>query len=59
MMQIRWLVFQHPNDIGTQRIRDKKLQYREVLNPMEIGLQEPIWSEWTDVNVVIEENEKN
>jgi len=25
------------------------LQYRERVNIMEIGMQEPIWSEWKDV----------
>lgn len=29
----------------------KILQFRSVMNPTEIGLQEPIWSEWSDVRI--------
>ena len=29
----------------------KVLQFRSVMNPSEIGLQEPIWSEWSDVRL--------
>lgn len=27
------------------------LQWRCVENPLEVGLQEPIWSDWQDVRV--------
>ena len=30
------------------------LQYRVLLNPLEIGMQDPIWSDWEDVPMVNE-----
>jgi len=32
--------------------KDAVLQYRIMTNIQEIGLQEPIWSEWEDVPTV-------
>ncbi len=32
----------------------KILQFRSILNPSEIGLQDPRWSEWSDVRTEYE-----
>lgn len=36
----------------TKKVSDPVLQYRQMQNISEIGIQEPIWSEWQDVPTV-------
>lgn len=51
-IQLRWKKSngQYSNQSILNIYGDKViLQYREILNPLEIGLHEPIWSDWTDV----------
>ena len=42
MFELRWL----------ERIDRRVLQFRQMTNIEEVGIQEPIWSEWQDVPVV-------
>jgi hypothetical protein len=35
------------------------LQYRKIMNPLEVGLQYPIWSDWQDVPTVEESDANN
>ena len=53
MFELRWLEYKQMqfDDVGSP-IRYKlktKLQYREMINLLEIGFHEPIWSKWQDV----------
>ena len=53
MFEMRYVVY--PVDVGASCNEIvTKLQYRTMTNIMEIGIQEPIWSEWIDVPTVIE-----
>ena len=40
MIELRWLVVRYKPTI---------LQFRQMVNVLELGIQEPIWSEWEDV----------
>ena len=48
MTELRW-VWKTEFDEYRTLTTTKVLQYRTMQNLMEIGLQEPIWSEWMDV----------
>jgi len=56
MIELRQLEFERMqfddvgNPIGYKNLT--KMQYREMQNPIEIGIQDPIWSEWLDVPTV-------
>ena len=61
MIELRWLEYEEMqfddvcSPIGQVRT---KLQYRQMLNPIEIEFQEPIWSEWQDVPTETEEDDR-
>lgn len=59
MIELRWLVIDKPRlgaISGTMLIHVprlwKVLQMRQITNPLEIGLHEPIWTEWKDIPVI-------
>lgn len=57
MIELRWhkeLAGEYFDGImkGSKVYKDKALQYRTMANPAEIGVQEPIWSEWEEVPLV-------
>ncbi len=58
MFELRWYVetWIEYDENRTPRVKttDPELQYRAAENPQEIGLQEPIWSEWEPVPTYIE-----
>ena len=39
-------------DLSVEGSDGPRLQYRTITNPLEIGLQKPIWSDWIDVEDV-------
>ena len=52
MFELRWLTeswTSYEDGFIAKRSGDKKLQYRIIENPLEAGLQDPIWSDWIDV----------
>ena len=56
MYELRWVMHgkgQPPQGaicIGQPpQIMFQVLQYRTIINPLETGIQEPIWSEWETV----------
>ena len=54
MIELRWKIeeWEEYTDMSSHPIKHTEkpvLQYRTMTNIEEIGLQEPIWSEWTDV----------
>ena len=61
MFELRWLEYKQMqfDDIGSPiGFKFKtKLQYREMINSLEIGFHEPIWSKWQDVPTEREEDE--
>ena len=59
MIELRWLVrtIFINDELGNKKVFGKQeivLQYRTMSNPIEVFLQEPIWSEWEDVETVDE-----
>ena len=56
MIELRWVIRTiYINDEFGNKVFGKQqtaLQYRTMSNLPEIGLQEPIWSEWEDVETV-------
>ncbi len=59
MIELRWLVVDDPirrgSLLATVLLDDplwQVLQMRQMTNPLEIGLQDPVWTEWKDVPVV-------
>ena len=42
MIELRWL-----HKIGSKE--PPRLQYRQMENILELGIQEPIWSDWFDI----------
>lgn len=62
MIELRW-VYGNRNMIvesvqdGRTFEREKVLQYRVITNGEEIGLHEPIYSDWQDVPVVGEKTQ--
>lgn len=68
MYELRWLIrtvrtghmqLNAQSEVLAQWESDEKqppvLQYRYALNPLEVELYDPIWSEWQDVESVEEE----
>jgi len=54
MFELRWLKYK--TGFGSNRKIEKKLQFRVITNPIETGLQEPIWSDWEDVETVMDDS---
>lgn len=59
-MELRWYTEHHEewSESASSYVpisSEKVLQYRTMINLMEIGLQEPMWSEWKDVEDVNED----
>ena len=52
-MELRWFEYEAPDGC---RPAAPTLQYRTIINPLELGLREPIWSEWKDVPTEIIES---
>ncbi len=51
-MELRWKVeawTEYQDGMSLHHVEDPVLQYRRAKNSIEIGLQEPIWSDWVDV----------
>ena len=55
MIELRWLdeSFTEHTEYGLVRRKvDPVLQFRQMENPEEFGLQPPIWSDWVTVPIV-------
>ena len=54
MIELRWYVKEISEPIAGAfvTVEHKILQSRYMANPEEIGLQEPIWSDWVEVPIV-------
>ena len=48
MIELRY-VERNPDHVLDQPLR---LQFRTDLNPLEQGMEDPLWSEWEDVPIV-------
>lgn len=59
MIELRWCVQQWTEypELGEpiKRQREPVLQFRQMTNIQEIGIQEPIWSDWVEVPTVYED----
>jgi len=56
-MELRWLVeyseeWHEHSEFAKKVSSEPRLQYRERSNPLEAGIQDPIWSDWIDVPTV-------
>ena len=53
MFELRWLIRPVTMKLGAPipfpNEKEKVLQFRQMSNIEEIGIQEPIWTEWEDV----------
>ena len=49
MIELRWLVRTLPTFGESQPNVEKVLQFRQMSNIEELGIQAPIWTEWEDV----------